>query len=123
MYETARKRRLGLVIATQQIAHFKNVSPSLRNAAFQSSIKFIGSVMANEDVEAMKELGLDPKFYSADKDLAQEKEGEKLYASEFYCRVRGQRAKKVKISFRDVQNAPQLSDEEYREMLEENKVL
>jgi hypothetical protein len=121
MYETARKRRLCLVLATQQIQHFKNVSMSLKNAAFGSAIKFIGGTSSDsEDAEAMKELGLDPKFYKANKDLQQTKESEKLYASEFYCRVRGQAAKKVKISYADVQNAPRLTKEEFKELLEEN---
>lgn len=127
MYETARKRRLGLVIATQQISHFKDVSMSLRNAAFSSAIKFIGGITATEDAEAMKELGLDPKYYSANSannNMVQIKEQvggeEHLLASDFYCGIRGQRARKVRISYADVQHAPLITTEEYKEMLEEN---
>jgi hypothetical protein len=64
MFNTIRKRRLGLVLATQQISQFKNVSMSLRTAAFQSAIKFIGRTTDAENVEALREVGLDPKSHS-----------------------------------------------------------
>jgi hypothetical protein len=119
LYETIRKRKLGLVIATQQIQHFTNVSKALRNAAFQSAIKFAGVITADEEREMMKELGLDPHL-STKNTLVQEKQGSNLLASEFYCHVRGQPAKKVKISFAEVQNAPRLGKEEIQDILEEN---
>jgi hypothetical protein len=122
MLNTIRKRRLGLVIGTQQISQFKNVSMSLRTAAFQSAIKFAGMMTDAENTEVIKELGLDPKS-SSTRTLIQKKEGEKLFASEFFVHIKGQQAKKVNIDFTDVQNAPRLSKTEIKELFEDNNRL
>jgi hypothetical protein len=120
LYAMARKYDLGLVIASQYIEQFKKVSMLLRDAAFSSALFFAGRVSDKEDREVIGELGLSQKDFST-KQLQKETDAHgKPIASEFYFRSESKSGRKVKIPFYTMENAPQLSEEEYREMLKEN---
>jgi hypothetical protein len=120
LYAMARKYDLGLVIASQYIEQFKKVSMLLIDAAFSSALFFAGRVSDKEDREVIGELGLSQKDFST-KQLQKETDAHgKPIASEFYFRSEGKSGRKVKIPFYTMESAPQLSNEEFREMLEEN---
>lgn len=120
LYAMARKFDLGLVLASQFIAQFKEKSMLLRNAAFSSAILLGGQVTLAEDQEISKEFGLGKE--GTTRFLQQEKdESGKPLSAQFYYRLQGRSGTMVKIPFYVMENAPQLSKEEFKEMLEENR--
>lgn len=119
-YNMARKYDLGLVLASQQITHFSSKSMTLRNAAFSSAILFGGRVSNKEDKELLAECGIAKEYSTSTLNQRTDEVGKPL-SSEFYCRIEGKGGWLVTIPFYALENAPQLSDAEYKEMLEENR--
>lgn len=113
MYRMIRKFNVGLVVASQQISHFTEVSMSLRNAAFQSGILFGGYLSDKEDREMVKELSL-PKEASTKTLQKVEK-----VSSEFYCSIDG-KTKKVVIPLDVMEKAPRLTDNEVTRLIQDN---